>query len=192
MPRRALAATIAALLTCPLGSCLPPPRLENTPPIIKTDEFSKTIEIRGPTRRVDPDINFYAFYNLFTIVDKQTHRYRHQIGVDAVYDADNPIGYRYAADDTAQSLPLISLARTGNRVCKRCSREEIFDLDVPDAALRAHAQSGYEVKVWSVLGDYFIVEITPPMIAAQYAALERVIGPGAAAPQARAPSGAAP
>lgn len=185
MLRRILGATIAALLTCSLGSCLPPPRLENTPPIINTDEFSKTIEIRGPARRVDFGVSFYAFYNLFTVIDKQTHRYRHQIGVDVVYDTDNQIGYRFAADDTAQSLPLTTLARTRSRICKDCTREEVFDVDVPDASLRSHAQSGYRVKVSSVLNDYLIVEITPPMIAAQYAALEQLIGPEAATPQAQ-------
>jgi hypothetical protein len=178
-------ATIAALLACSLASCLPPPRLENTPPVVKTDEFSKTIEIRGPARRIDFSLGYYVFYNLFTVVDKQTHSYRHQLGVDVVYDTLNQIGYRYAADDTAQSLRLTTVARTRSRVCKDCTREEVFDVDLPDAALRSHMQSGYRIKMSSVLKEYLIVEILPQMIAAQYAALEQVIGPAAARPPER-------
>lgn len=185
MLRRIPGAMIAALLACSLASCLPPPRLEDTPPVVKTDEFSKTIEIRGPARRVDVSLGYYVFYNLFTVVDKQTHSYRHQLGVDVVYDTVNQIGYRYAADDTAQSLRLTTVARTRSRVCKDCTREEVFDVDLPDAALRSHMQSGYRIKVSSVLNDYLIVEILPQMIAAQYAALEQVIGPAAAASQPR-------
>lgn len=189
MLRGILGAAISALLAGSLASCLPPPRLENTPPVVKTDEFSKSITIEGPARREYLGLNFTLYTNLFTIIDKQTHRYRHQIGVDVVYDTVNQIGYRYAADDTAQSLPVISVARTRSRVCKDCSREEIFDIDVSDAALRAHAQAGYRVKIWSTLGDSIIFQITPPMIAAQYAALEQVIGSEAATP--RAPSASA-
>jgi hypothetical protein len=160
--------------------------LENTPPVVKTDEFSKTIEIRGPSRRIDFSLGYYVFYNLFTVVDKQTHSYRHQLGVDVVYDTVNQIGYRYAADDTAQSLRLTTVARTRSRVCKDCTREEVFDVDLPDASLRSHMQSGYRIKMSSVLNEYLIVAILPQMIAAQYAALEQVIGPAAARPPAPA------
>jgi PDZ domain len=184
MPRSVRSAILAGSLICLLAGCLPGPRLEDKPPTIKTDEFSKSITIKGPARRVYLGLDFTLFTNLFTIIDKATHRYRHQIGVDVVYDTVNQIGYRYAADDTAQRLPLISVAHTRSRVCKDCSREEIFDIDVSDAALRAHAQTGYRVKIWSTLGDSIIFEITPPMIAAQYAALEQVIGPQAAGSKA--------
>ncbi|MGH7034297.1 MAG: PDZ domain-containing protein [Stellaceae bacterium] len=185
MPRKALGIIVAGSLLSLLSGCLPGPHLEGTPPEIKTDEFSKTITIEGPSRREYLGLNFTLYTNLFTIIDKATHRYRHQIGVDVVYGTDNQINYRFAADDTAKSLPLIRLAHTRSRVCKDCSREEIFDIDVPDAALRTHAQSGYRVKLSSGLGDSLIIEITPPMIAAQYAALEQVIGPAAAAAQPR-------
>lgn len=183
MPPSVRSAILAGSLIYLLAGCLPGPRLEDKPPAIKADEFSKSITIEGPARKEYLGLNFTFYTNLFTIIDKATHRYRHQIGVDVVYDTLNQIGYRYAADDTAQSLRLISVARTRNRVCKDCSREEIFDIDVPDAALRAHAQTGYRVKIWSTPGDSVIFEITPPMIAAQYAALEQVIGPEATGSQ---------
>ncbi len=192
MPRSVGSAILAGSLICLLAGCLPGPRLEDKPPVIKSDEFSKTITIEGPARREYLGLNFTLFTNLFTMIDKATHRYHHQIGVDVVYDTVNQIGYRYAADDTAQRLPLISVARTRSRVCKDCSREEIFDIDVPDAALRAHAQTGYRVKIWSTLGDSTIFEITPPMIAAQYAALEQVIGREAAGSKAPRKTTSAP
>src|SRR5690348_5573293 len=157
MPRRGLGIIVAGSLVSLLSACLPGPHLEDKPPTIKTDEFSKTITIEGPARREYLGLNFTLYTNLFTIIDKATHRYRHQIGFDVVYDTVNQIGYRYAADDTAQSLRLTTVARTRSRVCKDCTREEIFDVDVSDAALRSHMQSGYRVKVSSVLNDYLIV-----------------------------------
>ncbi len=178
MSCRLLATAAAGSLICLVAACAPPePQLENAPPTVASDEFSKVIQIKGPSMKVGAWVGFTAFYNLFTDVDKQTHRYTHVIGVDVIYDRGDQIGYRYAADDTAQPLRLIPVVHTRSRVCKDCSREEIFNLAVSDAALRSHAVSGYRVKVSSILGDYLIIDITPPMIAAQYATLQKVLGP---------------
>ncbi len=191
MPCRVFATAGAGTLICLVAACAPPePRLENAPPTVTSDAFSKFIEIKGPSMKVGAWLGYTAFYNLFTDVDKQTHRYTHLIGVDVIYDRANQIGYRYAADDTAQPLRLIPVVHTRSRVCKDCSREEIFNIAVSDAALRSHAASGYQVKASSILGDYLIIDITPPMIAAQYVALQKVIGPeaaGAATPPAQRP-----
>jgi PDZ domain len=195
--REALVTTIAGSLICLLTGCglrgPQPPQLENKPPEITTDEFSKFIAILGPSRTIEVGSGYTASYNLFTNVDKKTHRYSHGIGVDVVYNYLDQIGYRYAADDTTQALRLVQIERTRSRICKYCLQEEVFDINVSDSSLRAHAPGGYRVKAFSVTGDYLIIEITPPMIAAQYAALEKVIGREAASapsPPAQPPGSA--
>ncbi len=183
---RALIGSIALAL----AGCSSPAERPGAQAQISTDEFSKTIDVDGLLMGENPFFGIKKFYNLVTHVDKQTHAYIHVIETRVDYDAD-PIDFQFASDDTAQTLKLIPVSHTSRRPCDDCFREEIFNIIVPDEALRAHVATGYRVKVSSRMSDAIILTITPAMIAAQYAGLNAVIapqGPGQPLPRASSAS----
>lgn len=176
-----------------MASCAPSPAEPEMRTTISTDEFSKTIDILGPQPSgVTQGVSIYESHRLATLIDKKTHSYLHFIDIETDY-FNEPIGFDFASDDTAQTLRLIPLYREHPR-CRTCMWREVFEIVVPDAALRAHASSGYRVKVSGRDGTSMIVPFTPTMIAEQYAALDQVlskIGPpqghAASAPPAAPP-----
>ena len=143
---------------------------------ITTDEFSTSIDIDGPSLVINPFLGIKQDYNLVTHIDKKTHAVAHVVETLVQYDAD-PINFQFASDDTAEPLRLIRVQRTASRICKDCDRVEIFNIVVSDQALRAHAATGYRIKVSSRLSQSVILTITPAMIATQMDALNRVLNP---------------
>jgi len=169
---------ILGLSALMLAACASPAERPDAQARITTDEFDPTIDIQGLLMVENPLFGIKEFYNLVTRVDKKTHAYNHVIETKVSYMAD-PINFQFAADDTAQELKLIRVARTSSRSCDDCYRDELFNIVVPDESLRAHAATGYRVKISSRLNQAIVLTITPQMISAQYTALNRVITPQA-------------
>jgi len=167
-------AFVAAFL---LTACTPPAERPGAQAGVSTDEFSKTIDIVGPREVHNPFFGVKDFYRLVTHIDKRTHAYAHVIELEVAYNGKFYF-FRYAADDTSEALRLIPVKRERNTLIG--DRVESFDILVPDAALRAHAASGYRVRISARDGTYYTIEISPAMIAAQFEQLAKVLGPGAA------------
>jgi hypothetical protein len=161
---------VLGLMALILGGCAAAAERPDAHVTLSSDEFSKTIDIVGPVGGENPFFDVKKFYNLVTRVDKKTHRYFHELETRIIYFNDF-YNFQFAADDTAQDLELVRIARS-NRFCSDCYKEEDFNIVIPDAALRAHVTTGYSIKVWSRAGYYVILEISPAMIAMQLAGLD--------------------
>jgi len=178
MACRIRSAAIFACLLIALAGCLSPAERPDARAGTATDEFSKTIDVVGPLMIYNPLVGVKAFFKLVTRVDKQSHQYTHVIETEFRYNGTF-IYFQLAADDKAQSLQLVPIKRERN--IGSMDRGELFNIVVPDASLRAHAATGYRVKVSSRAGDNIVLVISPAMIAAQIEGLNRVLSPPAAA-----------
>jgi hypothetical protein len=179
MPRNIQAHALFGMIALVLAGCVSPG--ERPPPhtTIATDQFSKTIDIVGPIGGENQFGGTSTLYKLVTRVDKQTHAYFHVIRAEVSF-VDSPLNFVFAADDTAETLQLVRISRERpDRSCAVCFGWEIFDIDVPDAALRAHAATGYSIKASSRDGYSVILTISPAMIATQFAGLDEFLKTGA-------------
>ncbi len=177
MGRAIGSAVISTVLLGLLAGCVPPAEVPGARAELVTDEFSKTLNVVGPMMVHNPFFGVKDNYRLVSLIDKQTHAVTHVIEVEVDHDGDF-FNFRFAADDTSQSLFLVPIKRERNRFID--NRTELVNVIVPDAALRAHAASGYRVRLSAWDGTYYDIAITPAMIAAQFAEIAEVLGPSAA------------
>jgi hypothetical protein len=173
MPRKIGAFVVLASLSGGLGACVPPAEAPNARAQLATDEFSKTLDVVGPMMIDNPLFGIKDNFRLVTHIDKQTHAVTHVIEIELDYDGSF-FNFRYAADDTGEALPLVPIKRARNAFGQ--DHTEVNNVIVPDAALRAHAATGYRVKLSARDGTYYIVAVTPAMIAAQYAGITEAMG----------------
>lgn len=175
MPRNLQALALFGMMAAVLAGCIA--QTERPPPhtTISTDQFSKTIDIEGLVGGENQFGGTSTLYRLITRVDKQTHAYSHLLRAEVSF-IDTPFNFLFAADDTAETLQLVRISRDRpDRNCAVCSRWETFAIDVPDAALRAHAATGYSIKV-SSRDDYSVIlTVSPAMIATQFAGLDEFL-----------------
>jgi hypothetical protein len=163
------AAAIIGLLT----GCASPAENSNLRAQLVADEFSKTLDVVGPMMVDNPLFGIKDNFRLVSHIDKQTHAVTHTIEVEIDYDG-NLINFRYAADDTGENLRLVQVKRARHVYNK--DHSEMSDVIVPDAALRAHATSGYRVKLSARDGTYYIIALTPMMIATQFTGIAEATG----------------
>jgi hypothetical protein len=162
-----------AVLVLGVGACGP---LAVDPPARTTvkvsgDKFSKEVTLEGL-----PQNNAFAdnstFWMLRSFVNPQAHTARHQIYVDWFFPGHGTTKYR-AADDTARTLPTQQIYKES---CGRqCGQTDTVIIDIDEAALRARARTGFQVKLSGNDGVSTIVGITPQMIAAQLQAEDNFI-----------------
>jgi hypothetical protein len=179
-PKHIAAAFLLPLLL--LAACVAP-RPQVT---ITDDQFSKEVVVFGWGNYVNnnPWGGIFRDWRLRSFVDKKTHAVSHQIYVDIHYDDE----YQYfnrAADDTARDLTVLLIDRSS--MCPRitCTHYETVGVDIDDAALRARAAQGIQVKLSARRGSSFVMTLSPEQIALQLAAIDRIIHP--AAPPAAPP-----
>jgi PDZ domain len=177
--------SVLGLIVLTLVGCASPAERPNARAGVSTDEFSKTIDINGPLMVSNPFFGLKSFYKLVTHVDKQTHRYEHVIETQFAYNG-NFIYFQLAADDTAQALQFIPIRRERNTAYG--DRMELFNVVVPDASLRAHAATGYRVKISARTGEEIILTINAAMIATQFQTLDTVLAPASRATSAAVPA----
>ena len=164
-----------------LGACAAPAEAPTLHTMLSTDEFSKTADIVGPYGGANQFGGTSTLYRLVTRVDKKTHAYAHVLRAEVSF-VDAPHRFSFAADDAAQELGFFPIARE-RADCAVCDGWEKFEITIPDAALRAHAATGYSIKVSSRDDDEVILTITPAMIATQFAGLEAFLESGTSAQQ---------
>jgi hypothetical protein len=164
---------IAAALMGLLAGCVAPAERPDARAELVADEFNKTIDVVGPMMIDNPLFGIKDNFRLVTHIDRQTHAVMHVIEIELDYDGSF-FNFRYAADDTGEALSLVPVKRARNVFGQ--DRSEMNDVIVPDAALRTHAATGYRVKLSARDGTYYIIALTPTMIAAQYAGIAEAIG----------------
>ncbi|HEY3919181.1 MAG TPA: PDZ domain-containing protein [Stellaceae bacterium] len=171
MPLQSGKLSAVAGLLLALGACASPADVPGAQPQLQTDEFSKTVDIVGPEMVENPFFGMKKHYDLLSRLDKRSRAVVvHLVEITLDYNG-NFIYFRYANDDTAQSLRLIPARRTRNIPFGMDRREE-FTIAVPDATLRAHVASGYRIKLSAQDGRETILSLTPAMVADQIAAVD--------------------
>ena len=176
--------TVAFAFAALLVSCAP----AGTPPAETTDEFSDHVTIDsahgyssilgGPS---------YEWELQSTVGKEAPHEVGHRLFVwiyykDSMSGAANtgqeivPIHYRSAADDTAAQLPVeqIVAGRCGLSD-QDCRKHDEIEIDVSDAALRAHVLKGYRIKVSPEDGDAVIVSLAPVLLAKQLTEVDNLV-----------------
>ncbi|HEV8015836.1 MAG TPA: hypothetical protein VGP48_09900 [Stellaceae bacterium] len=169
---------ILASLSGSLGACVPPAEVPNARAELATDEFSKTLDVLGPMMIDNPLFGIKDNFRLVAHIDKRSRAITHVIEAEIDYNGSF-YNFRYAADDTGQTLVLVPVKRTRNSF--GVDRSEMVDVIVPDTALRAHAANGYRVKLSTRDGTYYIIAVTPAMIAAQFRGIAEALGQAARA-----------
>jgi hypothetical protein len=162
-----------------LAGCIAPAERPDARAELVADEFSRTLDVVGPMMIDNPVFGIKDNFRLVTHIDKQTHAVTHVIEVELDYDGSF-FNFRYAADDAGEALALAPVKRARNVFGQ--DRSEMNDVIVPDAALHAHAATGYRVKLSARDGTYYIIALTPAMIAAQYAGIAEAIGSASSSP----------
>jgi hypothetical protein len=180
-------AAFAAVLA--LGGC-GTPEMVGMHAIATTDRFSKDIEINGPAVFVNPLGGITREWHLRSFVAKDTHAVVDQLYVDIDYNPfvrEWKFFYR-AADEDAEDLPVVVIDRS--IPCRGCSFFETIGVMLDDATLRAHAATGYQVKIWSRRGDALVLSIAPHMITEQIAVIDQYVHPALLGPGQPAPGDA--
>jgi hypothetical protein len=122
----------------------------------------------GDLFRLVPRGNIYRLWSLRSFVSKLDGSTTHQLYVSVNYASSHRYrNFDRASDDTATPL-------TVTRISAYYDSEDI-GIDVTEAALRAHATTGYRFKIEAKSGDSFILTISPNQIAAQLDTMERCL-----------------
>lgn len=170
MPYRSgkLAAIVVLLLG--LAACAPPRTTVN----VIGDKFSKEVTLVG-IPLYDPD-NGHLLWMLRSFVNPQTHAASHQIYIEWTY-AGPSSGRYWAADDTAQDLP-VSMLFKESCPFNKCDRTDTIGIGLNEATLRARVATGFQVKLSAQDGTAAILTINSQMITAQLQAEDQVLRAG--------------
>jgi hypothetical protein len=72
--------------------------------------------------------------------------------------------YEIARNNRAETLPITVIVRTPGCMKKPCPYVEEFDVEIPEAELRAGAAASYAFKVFARMGQEHVVDIPKPLI----------------------------
>ncbi len=146
---------------------------------VESDEFSNIMKINGIVESdsdaslgdifsLIPRGNIFRLWRLRSFVSKLDGSTTHQLYVSLDYASTHRYrGFDWASDDSATPLTL-------TRISGYYDSEDI-GIVVTEAALRAHASTGYRVKISARSGDSFILTISPNQIAAQLDTMEKCL-----------------
>lgn len=155
-------------------ACAPLTAEPKTPHVtVKTDEFSKEIELDG--WGIYQDLHFDAFrtWRLKTYINKSSFTVRHQLYI-IVYEGLGRKNFPYASDETSQKLNIYSIHHENGK-CEgfKCRVIEVIGVDLDEADLRSHTETGYRIKIKDTGWNELILNITPQMIKMQLAELAK-------------------
>jgi hypothetical protein len=112
-----------------------------------------------------------------SFVDKATGTRTHQLYVDVTYSG-NWRFYQIASDETATDLPVTVI----NREVGDCSNElfgcgfsETIGVELPEAALRGHAGTGYQIQQQAKSGHSQVLVVTKEQIQQQFAKIDQLV-----------------
>lgn len=165
------------------------------------DKFNKDWTVMGD--RVTNGVNLLGGnfgWRLRSFVSRETGATSHQLYVDMFYSGDWRY-YEAASDENAVTLHVVSIDRIVGDCSNTlfgCTLNETVGVDLPEAALRAHAQTGYQIQLRAHSGNQQVLTVTKEMIQEQLAKVDplvasvRGVGAPAAGIQAGASSPAVP
>lgn len=140
--------------------------------VVKTDQFSSTASVIGPSMFDNPFGGIDRSWHLRTIIDKKSGLATDQLYVEISYIGDWKY-FNAASDQDATDLPVTVIDRSVGDCYGGCSLYETVGVGLDDAKLRAHAATGYAIKLYAHDGDSLILPITPQMISLQMAAIDK-------------------
>jgi PDZ domain len=169
--RRTLAAVAAALWILPLQAQTSGP---SGIPGVESDEFSMLMKINGAVESDNPVAGIFKTWRLRSFVSKRDGTAEHQIYVTLRYHSlTSRNHFNSASDETAAPLTVKTIASNFEYGCSKkafsygCNNSEHIGIDVTANVLRAHAATGYRIKISAKSGDSFIIVVSPNQIAAQ-------------------------
>ena len=177
--RRPLAAIVVALSIAPLhAQTSGPSGIQG----VESDEFSPLMTIHGIVESENPLGGMFKTWNLRSFVGKFDGTTTHQLYVGVNYSSSMGRNwFNSASDDTATPLTVTHIATLADWRCSRnilangCEYAEDIGIEVTTATLRAHAATGYRVKIYAKSGESFVLVISPNQIAAQLDTMQRCL-----------------
>ncbi|MGH6794109.1 MAG: PDZ domain-containing protein [Methylocella sp.] len=149
---------------------------------VESDEFSPLMTIHGIVESENPLAGRSKTWNLRSFVGKFDGATTHQLYVGLNYfSSTRRHTFSWASDDTAMPLTVTPIASLADHSCSRklfsygCYYSEDIGIEVTTAALRAHAATGYRIKISAKSGDSFVLVISPNQIAAQLDTMQQCL-----------------
>lgn len=149
---------------------------------VGSDEFSPYMKINGAIETGNPVGGIRKLWRLRSFVSKASGATTHQLVVSVYYASSlRKKHFDEASDETATPLTVKpiwgepEIGCSGKLFAYGCSYSEEIGIDVTIDALRAHATTGYRIKITAKSGDSFILAISQSQIAVQLEAMERCI-----------------
>ena len=153
-------------LTPRVGLSAPRPIVE-----IQDDNFSPAATFTGPAQAVNPFGGTFRLWHLRSWVNKTNHSVEHQLYIQTTY-----LGHwrfwEQAADDHADLHPIVPISRNVNDCTGECDYDETIGVTLEDDFVRAHAQSGFQIKLTAHSGDTLLLTVTPEQIQPVLAAID--------------------
>ncbi|MFZ0496728.1 MAG: hypothetical protein WBD78_04245 [Methylocella sp.] len=135
---------------------------------VESDEFSNIMKINGVVESENPFGGIFRSWSLRSFVSKLDGSTTHQLYVSIDYPSEpGRKVFDSASDDTATPLTVTQIYGNDN--------SEDAAIEVTTAVLRAHALTGYRVKISAESGDSFILTISSNQIAAQLDTMEKCL-----------------
>ncbi len=177
--RRTLAAIAAALWILPLqAQTSGPSGIQG----VESDEFSPLMKINGAVESDNSLGGIFKLWRLRSFVSKQDGTMVHQLYVTLRYRSlTSRKRFDFASDDTAAPLTVKPIASGFEYGCSRkmfnygCNYSEDIGIEITANALRAHAATGYRIKISAKSGDSFVITVSPNQIAAQLDTMHRCL-----------------
>jgi hypothetical protein len=137
---------------------------------IKDDQFSAFATIVGGQQSVNPFGGIFRSWKIRSFIDKKNGSVSHQIYVDISY-LGNWQYFNSASDDTAKSLDVRKIDSQVGSCSSMCNLEEVIGIDIDDATLITHKDTGYNIKINARSGASLIITISAEQINLQLAAI---------------------
>lgn len=176
--RLLLAAILAALWISPLqAQTSGPSGIQG----VESDEISPLMKINGIVETENPLGGMLKIWSLRSFVAKSDGTTTHQLYVTVGYSSAGRRKHFDGAFDGVLTPLKFTRIDSEEAGCTRkmfafgCNYTEVFGVEVTTAALRAHAASGYPIKIVSKRGAIFVIVISPRQIAAQLDTMEKCL-----------------
>lgn len=141
--------------------------------VITNDQFSKSLEIRGPSEYENPLVGISKLWFLRSAVDKSNGYATTQLYVYISYLGGTWNFFGRASDIETTPLQVVKIASNVDSCRTLCSYSETIGIEVDTSVLAKFLDRGYPVKIYGKSGESFVVTVTPAQISSQLEALKQ-------------------
>lgn len=142
------------------------------PAVVMNDQFSKSLEIRGPAEYENPFGGVSKLWFLRSFVDKATGSASTQLYIEIGYLGSWNF-FTTASDIETTSLQVSKIAANVDNCRGICSFSETIGISVDEKTLAKYRERGYPVKVYGKSGASFVITVTSGQINSQLDALKQ-------------------